>query len=87
MKYILSPVIALLVGCGSTPTIPKFPDVPVEFLQQCPQLKTTDINDPSIITLSKTIVENYTTYYQCSNKVNAWAEWYAKQKKVVDQAN
>lgn len=80
--------IALLVGCSSTrPSIPKFPDVPAELLQQCPQLKTTDVNDPSIIAMSRTIVENYTTYYQCSNKVSAWAEWYNKQKKVVEKTN
>ena len=88
MKYILLPFVALFVGCSSTnPTIPKFPDVPLEFLQQCPQLKIADINNPSIVALSKTIVENYTTYHQCSNKVNAWAKWYNAQKKINKNAN
>jgi hypothetical protein len=84
MKYILLPFIALFVGCSSTPTIPKFPDVPTEFLQHCLQLKSVDINDPSIVTLSRTIVKNYATHHQCSNKVDAWIEWYNKQKKISE---
>jgi hypothetical protein len=33
----------------------------------------------------KTVVENYTLYYQCSTKVEGWQEWYSEQKKIFDE--
>lgn len=83
MKQVFIIITLLLAGCGSTvPSVKQFPNAPHELLEKCPQLKTLDVNDPSIITMSRTIVENYTMYHQCSNKIDAWIEWYSTQKNI-----
>lgn len=87
MKYFLLSLIVLLSGCSVTKpvTSTKFPDVPHQLLEHCPKLKTVDVRDPSIITLSKTVLENYTNYHECSNKIDLWIEWYNKQKSIIDK--
>lgn len=86
MKYLLLSLIILMSGCSTTKTVDtKFPDVPHQLLENCPKLKTVDIRDPSIITLSKTVLENYTNYHECSNKIDSWIEWYNKQKTIIDK--
>ena len=86
MKYFLLSLIILVSGCSTTkPVNTKFPDVPHQLLESCPKLKTVDIRDPSIITLSKTVLENYTNYHECSNKIDAWIEWYYKQKTIINK--
>jgi hypothetical protein len=85
MKYVFIIFTIMLSGCSTViPTTAKFPDAPHELFEKCPQLKLLDTNDPSIISMSKTIVENYTMYHQCSNKVNSWIEWHTAQKNAND---
>ena len=42
-------------------------------------------NPKKITEMLKTVVNNYRLYYQCSNKVDGWQEWYDKQKKIFEE--
>lgn len=87
MKNILI-LCLLLSGCATTaPVAQKFPDSSDYLQETCPKL---DIIDKPEVTLSefiKTVVKNYTKYHECADRVNAWQEWYKKQKDISDKAN
>ena len=71
-----------LMGCSTTvPVVAKFPDVPPSLTQPCPPLKQIAGSSVNIVELHSTVVENYTEYYACAEKVQAWTEWHARQKK------
>jgi hypothetical protein len=46
-------------------------------------LKKLD-EQPKLSDISKTITENYTTYYECAVKNDAWIEWYEIQKQIFE---
>ena len=82
MKYIL---LLLLAACSTTvPVTAKFPEVPERLLQKCPQLEKLE-NEAKLSDISKTVSNNYTTYYECAVKDDAWIEWYQIQKKIFEQ--
>lgn len=64
---------------------PKWPDAVPELIKKCEELKTVSGNQISLTDLLKTIVNNYTLYYECSNKVDGWNEWYNKQKEIYEK--
>lgn len=82
MKYLL--IVLLLAGCSTTvPVKSKFPEVPEKLLQKCPSLqKITEESKLSDIT--KTVTINYSTYYECAVKYDAWIEWYQIQKTIFE---
>lgn len=88
MKLLLIVPIITLSGCAffkqPVPIVPKFPDATPELLKKCEDLKTVEGDKVAITELLKTIVHNYTLYYECSNKVDGWKEWYDSQKKIYD---
>jgi hypothetical protein len=76
----------LLTGCSTTvPVVAKFPEAPPSLKVACPELKKIEGEAISIVDLHKTVVENYTQYYECATKVEVWNEWYATQKKIFDE--
>lgn len=80
--------VAFLVGCSTTvPIKQQWPDAVPELQEKCPQLKTVEGEMVSITDLLKIVIENYTTYYQCGNKVDGWNEWYNKQKENFEKTN
>lgn len=83
----LLPILALS-GCAffkqPVPIVPKFPDATPELLKKCEDLKTVEGDKVAITELLKTIVQNYTLYYECSNKVEGWQDWYTQQKKLYE---
>lgn len=82
MKYLL---LLLMVGCSTTvPVTAKFPDVPERLLQKCPQLEKLE-NETKLSGIAKTVTNNYTTYYECAVKNDAWIEWYQIQKKIFEE--
>lgn len=82
MKYLLFALI--LTGCSTTvPVTAKFPEVPERLLVKCPQLEKLE-NEAKLSDISKTITNNYTTYYECAVKNDAWIEWYQVQKKIFE---
>jgi hypothetical protein len=81
MKYLL--IILLLTGCTTVPVTAKFPEAPSELLQKCPALKQLD-EEVKLSDVAKNITYNYTTYYECVIKLDAWIEWYQSQKKIFE---
>jgi len=85
MRHCIIALLLCLTGCTSVPVARKFPEVPNILLEKCPQLKTIDTETTVFSILTKTVVENYTTYYECAVKNDAWIEWYQIQKKIFDE--
>ena len=76
----------MFAGCSTTvPVVAKFPNVPENLMQKCPQLKTIDTDKPSIIDVTKTVTANYTTYHECEVKIEGWIEWYQLQKNIFEE--
>jgi hypothetical protein len=82
MKKLLLLVPALLLT-GCLATVPKFPDLPPDIGQTCPELKEAE-NSQDMSKLLDTVVQNYGTYYECRVKIDAFIEWHKSQKKVYD---
>ena len=82
MRYLL--LVLILTGCSTTvPITAKFPDVPERLLVKCPQLEKLE-NEAKLSDISKTITNNYTTYYECAVKHDAFVEWYNIQKNIFE---
>ena len=86
MKTLLALLIAVtLVGCSTTvPVTRKFPEAPQTLIEKCPELKQL-AQDAKLSDVARTVVENYTQYQHCSNKSEAWVEWYNTQKKIFEE--
>ena len=84
MKYILL-LCVFLVGCSTVvPVTSKFPTVPDKLLENCPNLQK--LNDEAKLSdVAKTVTLNYSTYYECAVKNDAWIEWYRIQKKIYEE--
>ena len=83
MKYLACFLLVLVTGCSSVPVAPKFSEVPERILQKCPQLEK--LNEESKLSdIAKTVTNNYTTYYECAVKHDAFIEWYQVQKKIYE---
>lgn len=73
-----------LVGCSTVvPVTVKFPDAPERIKIRCPQLKNV-AEDAKLSDISKTVTENYTTYYECAVRNDTWIEWYETQKIIFE---
>jgi hypothetical protein len=82
IKYLLLAV--LLTGCSTVvPVTLKFPEAPVNLQQSCDTLSQTDSQQLSELT--KTVVINYGKYHDCSNKNQAWQDWYKQQKELYEE--
>ena len=83
MKLLIVALTFLLTACVAVPVDRKFPDVPVELQQACPDLKLVN----RTIKLSEvvdTVVSNYGQYKECQVKVDSWIDWYTTQKKIFE---
>jgi hypothetical protein len=83
MKNFILVAILLISGCTSVPVTMKFPDVPKDMLETCPDLKSV----PDTTKLSEilpVVVDNYGQYYTCKDTVDNWIDWYKSQKKIFD---
>lgn len=82
MKLVLLAAI-LLTGCTTVvPVTQPWPEAPgLQSMQACPELKKLD-PDPKLSQVAKTVSDNYSEYYQCVVKLDAWIEWYKKQEII-----
>lgn len=87
MKLLLALTLALS-GCTTVvPVTQKFPDAPgLQSMQPCGELKKLGSN-PTLSAVAKTVTENYTQYYTCAVKLEAWQEWYQKQQLIYKGLN
>ena len=85
MKYLLILATLMFAGCSTTvPVRAKFPDAPGTIVsQQCPQLEKLS-DDAKLSDVAKTVTINYTTYYECAVKLDAWIKWYDVQKNIYE---
>jgi len=77
--------VTMLSGCLATaPVVQKFPSVPPELLEACPDLKEVQPNTTKLSEVIGVVADNYSQYYQCKLTVDNWIEWYNTQKKIFD---
>lgn len=88
MKYLMAFIILLLSGCSTktVPVVAEFPEVPLHLLVKCPELNKINEN-AKLSDVSKTITINYTEYYSCAVKNDAWIKWYQVQKSIFEGLN
>ena len=84
MKYLVCFLFVLMTGCSTVvPVTSKFPDVPERLMVKCPQLEKVS-ETPTLSDVTKIITNNYTTYYECAVKHDAFIEWYNIQKNIFE---
>ena len=87
VTIILLLVLALSACSTVVPVTAKFPEAPAkQALVPCPQLNTLQ-ETAQLSDVAKTVVINYTEYYTCAVKMDAWIEWYQKQKRQYSFKN
>ena len=85
MRTLLLVSLIALSGCSTTvPVTVKFPDVPVELMKACPDLKQTEPT-PKLSEVLKVVTDNYSQYYECRVKLDSWIEWYKTQKQLFEE--
>lgn len=76
----------LLTGClESVPVKRGFPDIPPELKVACPELQEATKDTKELSKLLDVVVVNYSTYYECRVKVDAWLQWHNDQKKIFEE--
>jgi hypothetical protein len=85
MKYFIVVLALVLSACSTVvPVKAKFPDVPgKQATVACPDLQKLQ-EDAKLSDISKTITVNYSAYYECAVKLDAWIEWYGTQKIIFE---
>jgi len=84
MRVLIALALLLLTGCSTTvPVTAKFPEAPQEILEKCPPLGKLD-GEPKLSDVAKTVTLNYTAYYECAVKHDAFVDWYHKQKHIYE---
>lgn len=83
MKLYALIVALALTGCSTVvPVTQKWPEPPgLQATKSCPQLQKLE-QDPKLSDVSKTVAHNYDEYWICAIKLDAWIEWYQKQKII-----
>lgn len=84
MRYLVISLALFLTGCLST--APKFPEIPLELQTACPELKEASKDTQELSKLLDVVVVNYSTYYECRVRVDAWLEWHKRQKQIFNEA-
>ena len=86
MKRLVFILTALLLsGCFATaPVKQKFPEVPSELLQACPELKQVEPTE-KLSEVLKVVTKNYSQYHECQIAVDTWIEWYNLQKQIYNK--
>ena len=84
MKLLLIPLILLLSACTTVPVTAKFPQAPGALVQEpCTNLQKLE-EQAKLSDVAKTITVNYSEYYMCAVKLEAWQRWYSEQKTIYE---
>ncbi len=83
MKIFLLALTMFLTGCTTVvPVTQGWPEPPgLQSMQPCPELKKLESN-PKLSDVARTVTLNYSEYYGCVIKLEAWQEWYQKQQII-----
>ena len=76
-----------ITGCSTAvPVTAKFPEAPGKMATtRCPDLQKLQDN-ARLSDVSRTVTINYSTYYECAVKADAWQEWYEIQRRIFEGA-
>ena len=86
IALVLMIVVALSACSTVVPVTARFPAPPGQsYLQACPNLQKLS-DTPQLSDVSRTINTNYSTYYECAVKLDAWIQWYSAQKLIFESA-
>lgn len=85
MKLIVLALSLALTACSTlVPVTMTFPEAPGRQAQvACPSLQKLK-DDALLSDVSRTITINYSTYYECAVKTDAWIEWYEIQRRIFE---
>ena len=85
MKYAI--IALLLAGCSTVvPVTVRFPEPPGRgATTACPALQKLK-DDARLSDVANTVTVNYSTYYECAVKTDAWQEWYNIQRIIFERA-
>lgn len=84
MKLAIIALTFLLSACTVVPVDRKFPTIPTELQQACPDLKTINTGTTKLSEVVDIVVTNYGQYKECQVKVDSWIEWYNTQKQIFE---
>ena len=78
-------LVLALTGCSTVvPVTAKFPDAPGRLAtERCPNLQKLK-DDARLSDVARTVTINYSTYYECAVKADAWQEWYEIQRRIFE---
>lgn len=78
-------LVLTVTGCSTVvPVTAKFPEPPGRLATtRCPDLQKLK-DDAKLSDVSRTVTINYSTYYECAVKTDAWQEWYEIQKRIFE---
>ena len=89
MKKIVALLIPLFLFAECTddgvPISVKFPGVPKELMEVCPDLALVDPTTDKLSDVMIVVSKNYSSYYECKIKIDNWIEWYNTQKSIFDK--
>jgi len=85
MKFLAIALALTLSACSTTvPVVAKFPAAPGTLVQEpCPDLKKLE-EQAKLSDVAKTVTVNYSEYYMCAIKLEAWQRWYREQKVIYE---
>ena len=85
MKLLAIALTLSLSACSTVvPVTSKWPEAPGVLAQQaCPSLQKLEAA-PELSQVAKTVANNYSEYYQCAAKLDAWQRWYQEQKIIFE---
>lgn len=85
MKILAVALVLLLSACSTTvPVTAKFPQAPGTLVQEpCVELKKLQ-DEAKLSDVAKTVTVNYSEYYLCAVKLEAWQRWYKEQKVIYE---
>ncbi len=78
-------MLAMCSGCSTAvPVTAKFPEAPGKLATHpCPDLQKLK-DDAKLSDVSRTVTLNYSSYYECAVKTDAWIEWYQVQRRIFE---
>lgn len=78
-------LVLAITGCATAvPVTARFPDPPGSLAtQSCAELQKLK-EDARLSDISRTVTVNYSSYYECAVKTDAWIEWYKIQKIIFE---
>ena len=85
MKLVIIAISLALTACSTlVPVTMTFPEAPgKQAMVACPNLQKLK-DDARLSDVSRTITINYSTYYECAVKTDAWIEWYEIQRRIFE---